>query len=381
MTDDLGLTNIQMGYVFSAFAATYGIFEIPMGWLGDRFGQRQLMIRIVAAWSLFTVLTGTVRGYVALVAIRLVFGAAQAGVFPTLTRALARWFPARERARSTGWMWTGARFGGAVAPPAAALMIVWIDWRVTFAAFGVLGLVWCWVFWRWYRDDPAHHPSVNEAELACIRSGEPAPKEPEAIPWTTMLADRNLWTLFAMYFCSSFGFFFFVTWLPTYLIDEHGLTLERSGLYSAMPLLAGALACVTGGAFSDWLVRRLGLRWGRRLVGIGGFGLAALGFALAATVSDALAGVLWMAFAQGAQDLTLPVAWAVCVDVGHRYGGTSTGFMNTASSLSAMLSPITAAWLTARFGSFESMFSVAAIVYLVGALLWFFIHPERRVRG
>ena len=148
-----------------------------------------------------------------------------------------------------------------------------------------------------------------------------------------------------------------------------------------MPLLAGALACVTGGAFSDWLVRRLGLRWGRRLVGIGGFGLAALGFALAATVSDALAGVLWMAFAQGAQDLTLPVAWAVCVDVGHRYGGTSTGFMNTASSLSAMLSPITAAWLTARFGSFESMFSVAAIVYLVGALLWFFIHPERRVRG
>ena len=272
MTEDLGLTNIQMGYVFSVFAAAYGIFEIPMGWLGDRFGQRQLMTRIVTAWSLFTVLTGMVRGYISLIAIRFVFGAAQAGVFPTLTRALARWFPAHERGQSTGWMWMGARLGGAVAPPAAALMIAWTDWRVTFSAFGVLGLVWCWVFWRWYRDDPAEHRSVNEFELACIRSGEPAAKPPAAIPWTTMLADWNLWALFAMYFCSAFGFFFFVTWLPTYLMDEHGLTLARSGFYSGIPLLAGAVACVTGGAFSDWLVRRVGLRWGRRLVGIGGFG-------------------------------------------------------------------------------------------------------------
>ncbi|MCY4596367.1 MAG: MFS transporter [Bryobacterales bacterium] len=381
ITEDLGLTTAQMGYVFSVFALAYGAFEIPMGWAGDRFGQKRLMARIVIAWSLFTALTGLVRGYLLLVAVRFLFGAAQAGAFPTLTRALARWFPPGERGRSTGLMWMGARLGGAVAPPLAALMIVLVGWRLSFVVFGVSGLVWCQLFWRWYRDDPADHPAVNEAELRYIRSGAPAQTAPTAIPWGRLLADPNLWALFAMYFCSAYGFYFFVTWLPTYLIDEHGLTLAQSGLYSAFPLLAGACACITGGAFSDWLVRKKGLRWGRRLVGIGGFGLAAVGFALAATAGDALSAVLWMAFAQGAQDLTLPVAWAVCVDVGHRYGGTATGFMNTASSASAVISPISAAWLAAMFGSFESMFWAATVVYLIGALLWFAIDPERRVRG
>ena len=381
MTEDLGLTNVQMGYAFSVFAFAYGIFEIPMGWYGDRFGQRRLMTRIVATWSLFTVLTGMVRGYAALIVVRFLFGAAEAGAFPTLTRALSRWFPPKDRGRSTGLMWMGARLGGAVAPPLAALGIALIGWRLTFAAFGVSGLMWCRLFWHWYRDEPADHGAVNEAELAYIRSGGLASKTPDAIPWRSILADSNLWALFAMYFCSAYGFYFFVTWLPTYLVDEHGLTLERSGLYSAIPLLVGAFACVSGGTYSDWLVRRKGLRWGRRLVGIGGFALAAIGFALAATMDDALSAVLWMAFAQGAQDLTLPVAWAVCVDIGHRYGGTTTGFMNTASSASAMISPVTAAWLAARFGSFESMFWAAAVVYLIGALLWFVIDPERRIRS
>lgn len=381
ITEDLALTSVQMGYIFSAFALAYGVFEIPSGWAGDRFGQRRVLVPIVAAWSLLTAFTGAVRAFSSLVAIRFLFGAAQAGVFPTLTRALARWFPASERGRTTGLMWMGARLGGSLAPPLTALLIARIDWRPTFAVLASTGLVWCWVFWRWYRDDPADHSGVDGAELAYIRSEGIPPAEADAIPWRSMLADGNLWALFWMYFCSAYGFFFFVTWLPTYLMEEHGLTLEQSGFYSAIPLLAGAAACVSGGTFSDWLVRRAGLRWGRRAVGIGGFALAAVGFGLAAGAGDALSSVLWMAFAQAAQDLTLPVAWAVCVDVGHRYGGTATGFMNTASSASAVISPISAAWLAARFGSFESMFWAATIVYLVGAFLWFLIDPERRVQG
>ncbi len=379
MAGDLGLSNAQMGYVFSSFALAYGLFEIPTGWLGDRFGQKRLMAPIVAAWSLLTAVTGAVRGLFTLLTVRFLFGAAQAGAFPTLTRALARWFPARERAGTTGLMWMGARLGGSVAPPLAALLITLIGWRPTFAALGVIGLLWCWLFWQWYTDDPADHPGVGPAELEFIRSEGTPPAEAPSIPWGRMLTDGNLWALFAMYFCSAYGFYFFVTWLPTYLMNEHGLSLDRSGLYSAIPLLAGAAACVSGGAFSDWLVRRTGLTWGRRAVGIVGFALAALGFALAAGAEGPLAAVLWMAFAQGAQDLTLPVAWAVCVDVGHRYGGTATGFMNTASSASAVISPISAAWLQAKFGSFGAMFWAATAVYAVGALLWLLINPERRV--
>ncbi len=380
MVEDLGLSSVQMGYVFSAFALAYGLFEIPTGWIGDRFGQKRLMAPIVAAWSLLTILTGAARGFATLAGLRFLFGAAQAGAFPTLTRALSRWFPASKRGGTTGLMWMGARLGGSAAPPLAALLIAASGWRPTFAVLGVTGLFWCWLFWRWYTDDPADHPGVSEAELAYIRSEGTPPAEAAAIPWRSMLSDGNLWALFGMYFCSAYGFYFFVTWLPTYLMEEHSLSLERSGWYSAIPLLVGAVACVSGGTFSDWLVRRAGLRWGRRAVGIGGFSLAALGFAMAAVARDPFAAVLWMAFAQGAQDLTLPVAWAVCVDVGHRYGGTATGFMNTASSASAVISPISAAWLAARFGSFASMFWAATAVYGIGALVWFLIDPERRVR-
>lgn len=379
MTADLGLSTTQMGYVFSIFALAYGVFEIPMGWLGDRTGQRSLLTRIVGGWSVFTVLTGVVRGYWSLLAVRFVFGAAEAGAFPTLARALARWFPLAQRGRTTGVMWMGARLGGSLAPPLAVYMIAGLGWRSTFFVFGLVGVVWCWFFWSWYRDEPSQHPAVGPVERAEIEAGRldlrSGPARP--VPLLEVFRSRNMWALFWMYFCSAYGFFFFVTWLPTYLMDEHGLSLERSGVYSALPLFAGAIACLTGGAVSDWLVQRTGsLRWGRRSVGVGGFLLASVGFGGAAVAHDPLAAILWLAFAQGAQDLTMPVAWATCVDVGRHSGGTTTGFMNTASSLSAMLSPITAAWLQQTFGSFNAMFATAVGVYFIGALLWFLIDPE-----
>lgn len=384
MTSDLGLTSMQMGFVFSVFALAYGIFEIPMGWLGDRFGQRVLLTRIVLSWSAFTVLTGLARSFVMLWVTRFFFGAAEAGAFPTLARALARWFPIHDRGWVNGIMWMGARTGGAVAPPVTALLITFVGWRETFAFLGVIGVVWCVFFWRWYRDDPAEHASVNAAELAYIRIGAavvpPQERSKLPMPWKRLLGSRNMWALFGMYFCSAYGFFFFVTWLPTYLMQEHGLTLQRSGFYSGLPLAAGAVACVSGGAFSDWLIRRTGsIRWGRRVVGLSGFLLAAVGFGGAALVGDPLASVVWMAVAQGAQDLTLPVAWATCVDIGGRFGGTATGFMNTASSISAMISPIAAAWLQEFFGSFHAMFVSATIVYFIGGLLWLAIDPEDRL--
>lgn len=380
MTRDLGLTAEQMGYVFSVFALAYGIFEIPMGWLGDRYGQRSLLTRIVGCWSLFTVLTGMARSYWSLLVIRFAFGAAEAGAFPTMVRALARWFPLSERGFATGWMWGGARLGGSIAPPLAAWFVVHLGWRESFAVFGVLGLIWCVGFYRWYRDDPADHPAVSAEEVALIHAERGPDKPIDRVPWGVLFSNRNLWALFAMYFCSAYGFFFFVTWLPTYLTEEYGLTLERSGWYSAGPLAAGAVACVFGGSISDWLVRKTkSRRWGRRIVGVAGFVLAAVGFGGAATSGDAVSAVLWLSFAQGAQDLSLPAAWATCVDVGRRYGGSTTGFMNTASSISAMISPVSAVWFQQTFGSFNAMFAAAGIVYLVGGLLWFWIDADQTV--
>lgn len=373
---ELGLSNLQMGYVFSTFAAAYGLFEIPSGWLGDRWGQRSMLTRIAASWSVFTALTGGVRSYSALILVRFAFGAAEAGAFPTLSRALARWFPAVDRAKVNGFMWMGARIGGAVSPPLATMLMLAYGWRPMFVIFGLVGLIWCAVFWVWYRDDPAHHPNVNEAELAYINQdassvGSSLPAASDKTPWKRLFLSGNLWALFWMYFATSYGFWFFLTWMPTYLMKEQGLNAEETGFYSSLPLAVGAVACLCGGALSDWIVRRTGsLRWGRRVVGMGGYLLTAAGFGAASLAQGPLAAVACLVFAAGSMDLTVPVAWAACLEVGGRYGGTATGFMNTASSISAFISPLAAAWLFDQFGSFAAMFWSAAIVYALAGLLW-----------
>jgi MFS family permease len=379
MQADLGLSQYQMGWVFTAFYIAYGIFEVPTAWLGDRWGQRLMLVRIVGCWSIFTILTGLARNLTTLLTTRFIFGAAEAGAFPTLSRALARWFPIEERSRANGIMWMGARSGGALSPPIAVTLIAWLGWRAAFAVFGAVGLVWCVVCAVWYRDDPAKHRSVNEAELALIRTGAaPAPLRAEPVPWGKLLLNPTMLALFASYFASGFGFQFFVTWLPTYFMREHGLTLQRSGVFAALPLAAGAIGCLLGGVIADWITRWTGsVTVGRRSVGVSGFLLGAAGYAAAIYVDSPEAAIACLVLASGAHDLTLPVVWATATDAGGRFGGTASGFVNFASSLSGMLAPLSAAFLERAFGSFHAVFYAAAGLYAAGAALWLIIDPRK----
>ena len=379
MQADLRISQVQFGWVFTVFYIAYAVFEIPTAWLGDRWGQRRMLVRIVGCWSLFTILTGLARSFVTTLVTRFVFGAAEAGAFPTLSRALSRWFPIHERGRANGVMWMGARSGGAFAPPIAVALMGWVGWRGAFAIFGVVGLVWCAVCWFWYRDNPAHHASVNAAELEIISTGAAAPPKPtESVPWRILLLDRTMLGLFCSYFASGFGFQFFVTWLPTYFMREHGLSLQKSGLFAALPLAAGAVGCVMGGLIADFITRRTGsVVWGRRSVGVSGFLLGATGYAAAIHARSPEAAIACLALASGAHDLTLPVLWATTTDVGGRFGGTASGFVNFASSLSGMLAPLTAAGFERAFGSFHAVFYAAAGLYVFGAMLWFIIDPRK----
>src|SRR5205823_6530734 len=308
-----------------------------------------------------------------------VFGAAEAGAFPTLSRALSRWFPVDERSRANGIMWMGARSGGALAPPIAVALLGLIGWRYTFAVFGTVGLVWCAMCAFWYRDEPADHRSVNVEELRLIRSGAaPPPQAGEPVPWKALLLNPTMIALFCSYFASGFGFQFFITWLPTYFMREHGLTLQQSGIFASLPLAAGAMGCLMGGVIADWITRRTGsVTIGRRSVGVSGFLLGAIGYAAAMYVHSAPAAIAFLALASGAHDLTLPVLWATTTDVGGRFGGTAAGFVNFASSLSGMLAPLSAALLERMFGSFHAAFFVAAAMYLLGAVLWLIIDPRK----
>ncbi len=377
---DLRLSSMQMGYAFSVFSLAYGIFEIPTGWLGDRLGQRKMITRIVACWSAFTALTGMVGGYLGLLVVRFAFGAAEAGAFPSMAAALARWFQTTDRARATGTMWMGTRLGAAIGIPLATLLMGWFGWRLTFAFFGAIGGVWCIFFWRWYRDNPARHPALDPSDLTYLGHNVDPPSSPGAagIPWKRMFTSANLWSFFWVYFATSYGFWFLLTWLPTYLIQRYQVSAQASSLYAALPLAAGAASNVIGGTFSDWLVRRTSSpRWGRRLVGLGGYLTAGVGFAAAAFMQRPFGAVLCLMLAECGMDLATPVAWAGCLEVGGSLGGTATAFMNTASAISAFISPLAAAWIFTRFGSFQAMLLSAGAVYLITSLLWLKVDPTR----
>jgi nitrate/nitrite transporter NarK len=167
----------------------------------------------------------------------------------------------------------------------------------------MVGFIWCVFFWRHYHDNPGEHPEVNARELEYIGSHSVKQNADTLVPWRRLRLSRNLWALFWTYFSFAYGFYFFVTWLPTYLRQEHGLNLERSSFYAGLPLGAGAVACLCGGALSDWLYRFTGnLKWSRRLIGMCGSVVASAGFGSVVFAKDPFTAVCCFAVAQAAHD-------------------------------------------------------------------------------
>ncbi|MEJ7609435.1 MAG: MFS transporter [Bryobacteraceae bacterium] len=254
MSKDLGLSKVQMGYIFAAFAVSYALFEIPGGWMGDRMGPRRVLMRIVIWWSAFTALTGFAWNFASLYTVRFLFGAGEAGCFPNLTKAFSAWLPNDERVRAQGVMWMFARWGGAFTPPLVVLAFHFMSWRWAFVAFGALGVVWAAIFYWWYRDDPRDNKSVNQAELALLAGNEELASSGHGnVPWGKLLASRSVWLLWIQYFCLSYPWYFFITWLPTFLKENYpNMSDQERSVLAIFPLFFGGL----GSLFSGFMSRR-----------------------------------------------------------------------------------------------------------------------------
>jgi MFS family permease len=376
---DLALSDAQMGYVFSAFLLAYALFEVPSGWLADRFGARWMLTRIVLWWSAMTAATGLARGFASLLALRLLFGMGEAGVLPSMTRAYGRWLPVDERGRAFGLTIMAAALGGAATQPIVVALLERMSWRQAFPIFGSVGVVWAVAWWLWFRDDPHDHGSVNAAELARIGNEPEAPHR--GVPWAALARRRSMLALFAMYFAAIYGWYFYLTWLPTYLLRARGFDLRAVGWLAALPLLAVAAGSLAGGAAGDVLARRLGARAGLRLPGLVGLPLAALAVLGAIGTPDATMAAWLLAAAAGLAALGVAPAWMVCLSVGGRHAGVVSGAMNTFGNLGGMLSPMVVGWSLESMGSWDApLYSVAAF-YLAAALCWLGIDPLARLEG
>ncbi len=382
ITSELGLTPSQMGFVFSAFTLAYALFEVPSGWLGDMIGPRRVMTRIVLWWSVFTTLTGVVRNLWSLIAVRFLFGAGEAGAYPNTTKVISRWMPTAERGFAQGMVWMCGRAGGAFAPGLAVLVITWISWRPTFWIFGAVGFVWAAIFWLWFRDTPREKSSVNEAEVLIIQSGQaslaPTGGTHIHVPWARLFSSGNLWAICWMYFCMAYGWYFYITWLPTYL-RARGATMMKAGIYGGMPLLFGAIGCGLGGLLTDYVVRRTGRVKNRRYIGAAGFLLGSLCMLASAWLQNPVASVFSISMASFFGDMTMGSSWAVCLDVGHELAGTVSGCMNCWGNLGGALSPVVTGFLVQHTGNWNLPIVLSSGIFFLGALLWLIIDPTKSV--
>jgi MFS family permease len=376
---DLNLSVLQMSVVFSAFTLSYSIFEIPSGWLGDVKGSRTVLTRIVLWWSGFTMLTGAARGFGSLVVIRFMFGAGEAGAFPNIARTFATWFPRQERGRANGVMFLGSRVGGMLSAPLALLFIMQWGWRLTFVAFGLIGIVWAAVWFRYHWDRPEEHPSITPDELRWIQQDGKEPAHGEPTPWAALLRSRNLYAICAMYFAFGYGLYFYFTWLPTYLITVLGFSALAGGLFASLPFVLAGVADLCGGWLTDRLSRAFGLRIGRCYLGSAAF-LTCAAFVLSSTldVSPVSKAVL-LACALASADLGLSACWAVPVDVAPAHAGVMTGAMNTLGNLGGLVGPLVVGFAVDRWQSWTIPFYITAAIYAGGALAWLAIDPNRRL--
>lgn len=376
--EDMGIAPEKWGWILGAFAISYAAFEIPSGSMGDRIGPRKVLTRIVIWWSAFTSLTGVVRSFPALLGVRFLFGAGEAGAYPNSSAAISRWFPFVERARAHGLVWMASRVGGAISPLLVVPIQAAYGWRTSFIVFGVMGVAWAAAWYWWFRDHPSEKAGVTASEIEEIGTGA-KPEAHAGLPWGQALRSPNLWWIMLMYHTYCWGSFFYLSWLHTFLENGRGFSKADLVAYSWLPFVFGGTANMLGGITSDYMVKRVGLKWGRRLCGLIGLGASAI-FLLATTLTqDKVASVLLLALGYAGSDFMLPVAWAVCLDVGRKYAGAVTGAMNTAGQIGSFATSVTFGYLVSYFGSYDAPLIPMGILTGISALLWLKIDPTHQL--
>jgi len=364
MQADLHIDPVGWGWVTGIFTLSYCLFEIPTGALGDKIGPRSVLTRIVLWWSAFTALTGAATSYYPLLVTRFFFGAGEAGAFPNASVVVSRWFPPSQRATMSGVTLMASQIGGALAP----LLVVPIQsrygWRASFFVFGALGVAWAAVWYIWFRDSPAEKDGVRRWE------DTPAlPTKGHHFPWRVALRSPSVLALLGTAFCYVYVYNFFQTWFHTFLVKGRGFS-EETLLLSALPYAVGACANLGGGAVSDGLVRKLGLRRGRRALGAAALTCAGLLTIAAMITRQQVLTVVLLSLVYGAITFQQSGVFGVCIDIGRKDAGAMVGLMNTSSQVGGLLGSVAYGYIVERFSSYDAPFVPMAGLLFLGALLW-----------
>jgi MFS family permease len=363
MRKDLGLSNAQLGLAFSAFAVPYAAFQLIGGWIGDRLGPRftlGLCCGIVAA---ATALTGAAGGFGSLFALRVALGFGEGAAFPAATGVMARWIPVERWAFAQGITHSFARIGNALTPALVAGLLAFASWRAAFGILGLAAVLWL-AAWIWYfRPNPSGDPQKDAGGLAAAAET----RRPE-IPW--MALARRILPVTLVDFCYGWTLWLFLTWIPSFFLENYHLNLGTSALFSVGVLSAGVVGDTAGGVWSDWLLRKSGhLAWARRSVIMTGF-LGAFAFLLPVMlIHNVAVAAVGLSLAFFFAELIVAPIWSIPMDVAPKYASTASGMMNFGFGVAGLISPASFGYLVDRTGSWAVPFAGSAALLLVGAVL------------
>lgn len=361
---DLNLSAAEWGWVQSAFILSYGLMQIPMGALGDRYGHRKILSMIVLWWSLFTAFTGMAGGLASLLVIRFMFGIGEAGSSPCSTGVISRWFEKHEVGKAQGYVWAASRMGGALTPFVVIPVMTLLGWREAFYILGALGIVWAAVWYFYYRD--------RQPETA-----KEAVRQP--IPWRTILHHKQFWIICAMYFFYAFGSWFFFSWFPTFMELGRGFAKSELTYAVAVPFIMSMIGNISGGYLTDRLTKKYGLKIGRKALGSTSLAVSAVCMFLAAFIPGKMAVFVFLSLCFGIFDLMLPSAWALCIDLGKQHAGTISGAMNTAGNLGGFFCGILFGQLVQSSGNYNLPLYMIAGMLIISAALFALINPTKPI--
>jgi MFS transporter, ACS family, glucarate transporter len=392
-----GLSDVQLGKVFSAMLVGYAIFQTVAGRLADRFGPRRVLTAGVLWWGVFTALTALVPANIAgalfvFVVVRFLLGAGEAVIYPSANQFIAHWIPVRERGIANGWIFAGVGAGAGLTPPLITYLMIHYGWRSSFWVCSIIGFIVAAIWFLVARDSPTEHQRVSPTELAAIESGltlssptdaateknlPSAGNEPPALlPWSRVVRSKEVWAITLSYFCYGYVAWIFFSWFYRYLAKVRGLDLKTSAFYSMLPFLAMLGCCLLGGTLNDRLTRWKGPRLGRCVLAAFAVALAGVFIALGSQVKSARMASIVLAGGAGALYLSQSSFWSLTADIAGPSSGSVSGFMNTGNQIGAALTASLTPWIAARYG-WTASFLVAAALCLVGAVSWLVVNPER----
>ena len=391
MIVDYHLTDVQFGLLSTAFLLGYALLQTPAGWLADRWGPRRVLAGGVLWWGMFTAVTASVplslaSAFGVLLLARFSLGAGEAVMYPGSSQFVARWIPTQERGLANGLIFAGVGVGSAVSPPLVTYLLIHHGWRYSFWMCAFIGLAVGLVWGLASRDQPEQHSWGAATELNAINSGltlggsgsTAARTAKSSVPWGTILSNSSVWAITVSYFCYGYVAWIFFAWFYVYLARVRGMNLKSSAFYGTLPFLAMAIGCALGGVIADSLTQKISRRAGRCGVAVVGIAFTAIFLAFGSTVKSAPLASVILAGGAGALYLSQSSYWAITADIGGRFSGSLSGFMNMGCQFGGAVTSFLTPYIAQQFG-WTASFLVAAVLSVVGSLLWLLVNPDEPV--